>query len=322
MAGLLNRIKKNAIISTIISFVQAIWFPLVIGCFGGVLGLASEDGKLSSFGWFITIFIYAIILTFLIIKSVLEKKETDKITELENKNLMFKSSAELYYNLLTVLKNICLNKYRTLLKYVVDTERKQYAQVISSPKVQIVKIIDELKNAVFAVTKVKNNQLTATIAYRIPAIDDAFHWIDDSYANGGLSIDVLSSDPKTTFFKVAQKNRQNRFKYFNNKNKAALEGNYLADTRDNATPKGSIMCYYINAGSSNNSDPFIESVISIATYGQMIVSDDDSDSIERTKENFESSILPEFEERLLYELLLLYIEKISEKKPVEKVQNK
>ena len=293
------------------SVALSLWFSLVLRYKGEDWTLTDPvSGRLTGAGNFWTVFVCASAVALLVVGIVFTWKKEKRGLTTE------KAQALSYALLLDDMRNICVNKYRSLVNYVrARRGGEAFPEILTSPKEQIVRITDELKEFIKEMAQLGPrdfDNITASIAYRIWELaPDRWDWVDGSYAEIGSDLELLSRNKTTTFYEVSHDGRGRRFRYYNSKTEAERKKCYFMDERDEGR-EGSIICSYINCKPDDHNKPLIEAVLSISIYGSQIVADNNAQSVAQVRSNLRDVVFPEYEKRLSHELLLFYMEKINE----------
>ncbi len=96
--------------------------------------------------------------------------------------------------------------------------------------------------------------------------------------------------------------------FFNDKAKAAQEGNYVFDKKDERHGNtGSIVCDNISL--ENDNGMIARIILTISTYGYKFTNSTDETVLENMSKIIEEVILQQFEKRIRIEMGLLFIKK-------------
>ena len=213
--------------------------------------------------------------------------------------------------ILYCVNNICRQKYDTLLTVIsgIRQNNTEPPDIVTNPEAQIKTIISQLSECVTTFTPIKKYNLVITIALQhAPFECNEWEWTDSS-KEFGLPLDELLSNPSTSFYMVYSGTQS--YIFYNDKKEAETQRHYIMDERDKSCEGiGSILCTNITTG--NSREVHTNAILSIATYGQKFVSDDDEAAVRTLKDNFMNVLLPEFILRLQVEISLLYIRHLKD----------
>ncbi len=300
--GLYTIFKKHWIWNTIILFLPSIWFPLIINQFGSALLMTYTQGgktSLTVFGILSTLLVYLLVLVLLLLNSKSANRE--ELRNQEQLNAIRSSYEQLNY-IISCINNIGNNELNMILNGLAypgeDLDHSKQIEII------LQKIADCLAN----VSKIESKKINVTLAFKLTDCCKPWCWSEYSRTDGGLPLETLLSNDRTTFHQVSSGSRE--FIFYNSKIKAEENEHYVFDAKDKSYRNvGSIICKKINIGSSEKT--YIEAVLSITTYGKKFVPDDNENLIEIVESNIRDVIIPEFELHIQIELAQIYLQKLQ-----------
>ena len=201
--------------------------------------------------------------------------------------------------------NILTNHKSTrFLEYIEHNHGKTHSELapfvtITQPRRQISEICSALRKSVRDIFGIALEDIGVSLIYR-PKSDskwEALHW---EGVDGDLSLRRVVEGTDTAFRAVSQGNRSRLF--FPSKIDAINAGHFVPSERDkNNRNEGSVFCQRITI--SDNVDESACAVLTITTYGTLLCSSNDHDSIRK----IEAFVIPAAIYRLALELRLLYI---------------
>ncbi|MCL2611469.1 MAG: hypothetical protein FWE02_07340 [Defluviitaleaceae bacterium] len=205
------------------------------------------------------------------------------------------------------------------LNFILKNLRSKYKSdeiipLVTKPESTIDAIVETIEGRVlehFGIPRSETANSHTSLAYRINSIKEHKEW-----AFLGETHKPENSDPReitkknvpSTFNAVLKKTRE-RFVFWNSK-KDALEANEYVSISDPSHMPGSIFCLYTSVGDGNTT--YIEAVLSMQTQTEPFVKAEDSYKETLLKTFLTDFILRHYEQKLKFELLLLYIEKRNE----------
>lgn len=289
---------------------------------------------------FVIAFIAFVIFTISLILSILynlgKTKYDDKISSfkdnirgLENSIAIKQDVIESYKYLFRIQKDISGNKLETLHSYINNVSNyKNSINVISDPLKQIEFIKHRITQIVeYKMKDMKGVKIISNIIYKF---DDNKEWI--SCGTFEKSSDIKSptelvNNNTSTYCRLLEgtinieKNDEivqkglNDFLLINNKKEAYKLHNYKSDNFDiEYKYKGSIFCYKIILDDPKTNNNIIHILVSVSTYGQKFVSDDNEEKINDQAQYYCEYIKENFETALKIEFLFEYMRELKNKK--------
>jgi hypothetical protein len=144
------------------------------------------------------------------------------------------------------------------------------------------------------------------MAYKLSSKDSRWQYVDSSVITGGLGLEALCNDEKSTFYRLAS--GDSTFEYIEDKQ---ICEHYVSDRRDAQCHNvGSLICCSLSVPSPYGETATL--ILSIASYGQCFCSTPDAQAIEITKMNLRDLVVPHFSDRIRIELAYLAIKKYFE----------
>lgn len=323
LADLLN---EHWIWKTIILFLPAVYLPVVVKYAGVQVGLSKKNGGLTKAGITITGIIYIVALLINIlsnyksnkdkeIKVIEEEKHRQEIEKYEQEIESYDETLVVYDKLLNVIGNICDVKLEVIFGYINNsilggTFSKPFNETVC-PEKQLKSIAKELKTCLSEITLPPFSQISVSMAYDFPQLDDKLRWIDQQEIAQCMSLTQLQKNENTTFYKIYS--GQSNFLFFNDKKIAATNGMYVFDKKDHRShDKGSIICDEIALEGDNGKIARI--ILTISTYGYKFTNSIDETILNNMSTMIEEVILQQFEKRIRIELALLFVKKQYNKK--------
>jgi len=312
---LADRLDRHWIWKILISFFPSIWFPIVVKYFGVQFYLVkSEDtSHLTTVGMVCTFIIYGLSLGILIISGYHSKNEEIRQKEYQSKIRSLESTNNLSCNLLARVRQADINKNDNLLSFASEADYSDDADFICKlkPLDNLKNIADEIRNCIHEATSIGDDKLIVSMAYCLGESD--WFWVDSHAVYGGLSLTELTTNQKTIFYQIKERQIDSSFVYINNK-AAYLEKNmYVSDQRDKIYKNvGSLVCVEVKAEANNMT--FARLIISISSYGKKFSNEDSNEQTSIVEENL-NTILSQFEEKIITELTLLYLQENLSKSP-------
>lgn len=314
-----DSLNEHWIWKTVILFLPSIYLPIVVRYAGGILGLSTSKGKLTTGGIIITILLYVSVFLINILASYKSKRDKEievqkerihkkEIQKYEEQICWIDNTLTIYSRLLNVIGNICDAKLGAIYSYIDSslTEgefRKPFNETVY-PEKQLKSIAKEMKTCLSEITQPPLNNISISMAYEFPQIGRQLKWIDQQEIAQCMQLQQLKKNENTTFYKVYSE--QSSFLFFNDKQKAANEGNYVFDTKDHRYHDiGSIICDEIAIEDENGKIARI--ILTVSTYGYKFTDSVDQEVLNDMSDSIEEVILQQFEKRIRIELALLFV---------------
>lgn len=302
-------LKNHWVTNTIITSIPSIFF-LLVQTAGRQFHLVDENGNLYKIALIIFITCIVIDILFTGYKFYRENNETNK----------YKDGQTILSNTLSSLDTIDDSICSQLEKFITTSKKNEYFRepfsYTTKPEQTIRYIFKELIVCLSNLTDLKREQIGVSIIYKFDFEDDWQTPISENVS--GTSIKEILKNPNSTASKLINEKRD--IICFANKNKAFINGCYIASSKDDDKKSGSIIC--ANAMISNGENTYITGVLSITTYGKQLFREND----EYTKESVTDAILPPFRKVIRKELCCAYINKSrylqKEKKDKKTLQKK
>lgn len=314
-------LNEHWIWKTIILFLPSIYLPVIVKYAGDKIGLLDKNDKLTHNGVTVTIVLYGTVLIINILSNYKAKrdKENDslrdvkheqKIQEYETEIHAYENTMDVYVRLMNVIGNICDAKLGTICSYIeTSMNNGQFNKPFNEtmdPEKQLKSIAKEMKTCLSEITMPSFNNISVSMAYEFPSINDEIHWVDQQEVAQCMPLSKLKKNKNTTFYKIYS--GQSNFLFFNDKEKAAQDGNYVFDKKDKRyRDSGSIICDEIAIQDDNRVIARI--ILTISTYNCKFTDSTEQDILNNMSDMIESVILQQFEKRIRIELALLYIKK-------------
>lgn len=307
-------INKRVFLLSFILTTSSLWYSLIIGFFGEYLRLIYIDNGVKKFtiiGGVFTIFFVLFSLLNAISQRYYEYKKLNNDSTKRKLYLMEQIDVS--------INKICENKYKTLMKILLDVTSKKISPplITTRPDEQIKQIIDEMCSCISVLLsdikyRIKENELYISLYYNFPKEDiDKWYIADSVFADKGESFESLISNNKSTLYELL--NNPSFFLFYNSKEQATRKLHYIPDNEDkrndNGELKGSIACYEIIIDKNNE---FIKAVLSISTYSKRFINSDNETILNNVEYNLQEYVLDVFKKRLNIELCLLYINHLYE----------
>ena len=299
-----NLTKRHWIWYTLIVSAPTIWFTFVVSVFGKVLHIKNAAGDFTLGGKIISAVV--IVLSFVI--SLMNNRYASKseFGELEK----LRGHVEYLDRITESVDSICDQKATKITRtiYQVKKENKNVPEIISDPRKQLEKILEQIAVCLAAFMKrpqekYSSKDFTITMAYNFPVENKDWIWLDGTIAN---------LENKSTFNHVRTSNKKY---YFNNKKEnAKKEDRYMYDSYDvtneaNGKPIGSIFCYNYKIHQGNTT--YVDAILTISTKQKRFVNEDDDEKIENARDNIIRLVDENFGRRIKIELGLLYLDSIE-----------
>ena len=332
------------IIASLIPLIFVFLYPLVINFYGRDWGLiiAIQEVENESYIPQLTcgavVIIIAIIIYWIIIeavKSKRKKKKKENEQKLQKTVKQLENELELALSLLESNTSIRYSNIGDICRYInINKRNKNIIDIASNPRERATDLKEEygkFTNKYFKKSNVE--KYVVELAFRIPLIDNRWQSIDDNRLSP-YDPNILANNPRSTYWAVIN-NPQKPLAFYPSKYKVAkyiehvkndvleirssLElypERYLQNNEESNSMLGSVICKYfsVNPWTSPNGQvqpPHIEAVLGIASQDKPFFSERD---IEETKEKFIKDVHSNFEDKLKYELSLLFIKEISNQK--------
>lgn len=286
--------KKHWLISTLIVTIPTYWFTL-IKLVGENIGLV-DSGKLNVVGIVISIIIFIISLGFALIKNYKDNQESEKIS----------SNQYILQKILTSVNSVCSKKsdrYIEFINYNQQNNRVEPFNKIAKPKLQVKDIIEEIKICLSDIADIDRENIGVSIIYK-DNISDKWEWFYNSNRINDLSLKEITENASSTARQVID--GRHTMMFVANKKTGQADNTYVkCKSDDSFNLIGSIVCKAIDVILDDKK--FINSILSITTYGNLICEDNDEDA----KNTISNIMLPPFEQRLKLELALHYIKNVA-----------
>lgn len=312
-------LNEHWIWKTIILFLPSVYMPVLVKYAGDNFGILDGDGKLTQIGIGVTIVLYICVLGINILanyKSKLDKRyEAETKKQHEEEIAGYQREIECYDNtlavhtrLLNVIGNICDVKLGSIYSYIESSFKcgifqKPFNETVY-PEKQLKSIAKELKTCLSEITQPPFNQISVSMAYEFPKFGVELKWIDQQEIAQCMQLNQLKKNKSTTFYKIYS--GQSDFIFFNDKEKAASDGNYVFDKKDHRYHKvGSIICDEIAI--EDEKGKIARIILTISTYGYKFTDSDDDEILKNMSDMIEEVILQQFEKRIRIELAFLFV---------------
>lgn len=317
--SLADCLNEHWIWKTIILFLPSIYLPVIVKYAGENLHLSVKNGKLTVAGIVTTVLVYGGVFVMNVLSSYKSKrdKEEDEKKELAYKKELasYADTLAVYSRLLDVIGNICDNKLQSIYGYITssiqDGEfRKPFNETVY-PERQLRIIAKELKFCLSEITIPPISQIGISMAYEFPRVSSVLKWVDQQETLQCMKLSQLKRNKDTAFYKIYS--GQSNFLFFNDKEAAEKEGNYVFDKRDSRYHNiGSIICDEIALEDEHGKIARI--ILSISTYGYKFTDSSDENVLSNMSDMIEEVILQQFEKRIQIELGLLFVKHQYNKK--------
>lgn len=318
MADCLN---DHWIWKTIILFLPSIYLPVIVKYAGQNLNLSNSKGNLTKFGILITVLLYVSVFLINVLANFKSKrdKENDSKREEEHKKEIqsykeeiqsYDNTLDVYYRLINVIGNVCDIKLESIYNYIDSSiKNKEFRKPFNEtvyPENQLKAIAREMKTCLAEITLPPISNITVSMAYEFPGIGSQVRWIDQNEVAQCMQLKNLKKNKSTAFYKVYS--GQSNFLFFNDKEKAAEDGNYVFDMKDHRHRDiGSIICEDISI--EDEEEKIARIILTVSTYGYKFTNSDDELVLENMSSMIEEVILQQFEKRIRIELALLFIKR-------------
>lgn len=318
-------LNEHWVWKTIILFLPSVYLPVLVKYSGVKLHLSDSAGNLTNLGGRVTVILYVLVLGINILSNYKSKrdKENDfrreerhkaEIKKYSNEIQAYDNTLDVYIKLLNVIGNVCDIKLDAIYNYIDSSLksnkfRKPFNETVY-PEKQLKSIAREMKTCLAEITLPPINNISISMAYEIPNLS-TIRWVDKKEVAQCMKLEKLKKNENTAFYKVYT--GQSNFIFKNDKQKAANEGSYVFDNKDERYHKiGSLICDDISIEDENGKIARI--ILTVSTYGYKFTDSDDPDILDNMSSMIEEVIFQQFEKRIRIELALLYIKKQYNKK--------
>lgn len=297
LADLFNR---HWIWKIIIAFLPSVWLPVIVKYLGVQISCVTEQQHLTTTGWVITIAVYALSLLILFVSSYGTKRDAEKRASIAMERDIYRSTNQYYDKLIASVHSAHIAKSALLLESARTYQQSgmlPYTTLID-PIQQLKSLSTEIRACFHDLTAIPKDRIVVSMAYELPGHDWA--WVDHHVVMGGLSLDALSTNQNTAFYKLIHSDEP--MIYIPDKVKALRDRQYVSDGRDGEYRNiGSLVCWKVDAITSENIS-LGRLVVSISSYGRQFSTDDSQDVRESI-----NLIFRLFEEQIIIELVCLYL---------------
>lgn len=293
-------LKQHWLVYSFCIFIPTIWASLVLKYWGVALLLVDANQSFTPLGKVVTIIIY--LASFILFAY---NNHYALRNDLEINGL--KSSLRLYGFIIKSIHFVCRNKYDTLVTRMeeFDLQHTNLPSIVSDPTKQITSLINELLRCTSNVTEIDERHIAVALAMddELTQVKDRWEWFRASRGiEGGKSVNDLINSKESSLYHVYQ--REEDYLFENDKRAAMNAKRYIPDSKDDRNLIGSIVCKNITIRPEAKC---FRSILTISTYGQKFVYDDNLTSIDTVKRNIEEMLLYEFEQRFQIELVLYWL---------------
>lgn len=309
-------LKKNWVFHTIIVFLPGFYSSILLRYTFLKSFFFNSDGGFTVSGWIATASIY--FLSFLLLLYNTYMAEVNRKKEEETLKQGF---GHLQYNydilkyVISSIFSVSKKKYERFVDFISGynkIEGYDPFNKLTQPDMQIQSILEAICHCFYKITSIDMEDMAVTLAYQL---DGKWNWSCGSDTTDGLSLDELTTNPKTTFHKLIY--GPDKFLFYNSKKEAADLLCYVYDNKDSKQGQiGSIICKEIYVG--KHEEKYIIAVLSISTYGKQLVKssypkEEYDKKIANVKETINDVVFKQFEQRIILELSLLYIKQQQNK---------
>lgn len=321
-------LNEHWIWKTIILFLPSIYLPVLVKYLGEELHLSDSVGNLTKVGSTFTVILYFLVLGVNVLSNYKSKrdKENDftkeeeyeaeikkykkEIEKYEGEIQGYVNTLDVYIRLLNVIGKVCDIKLEAIYNYINSSlENNEFRKPFNEtvyPEKQLKSIAREMKTCLSEITSPPVSNISVSMAYEIPGLIQGVHWLDPNEVAQCMKLEKLRKNKITAFYKVYS--GQSNYIFINDKQKAANEGNYVFDKKDNRHHNiGSLICDGISIEDENGKIARI--ILTISTYGYKFTDSENKEILENMSAMIEEVILQQFEKRIRIELALLYIKK-------------
>jgi hypothetical protein len=282
--GLYNFFSRHIVLYTLLASLPSAMFAL-IDYFGKQLGLYDKSNSLTLFSKNCIICSIALSVLLVLAKAIADKYDSS-ITS---------NGVTIANLLLNVTKDTKESKYGYYKGFISDSSKKSICKYMA-PAQEINRLLRRFRSALSDITDIDQNEIGISIFFKF-----------GSQAFRRISTENIDSDPNYLINKAnstisSMKREGLSILFFPDKRKGIANNQYIVGSKDKANKNiGSIYCERINV--STDSHTFIESYISITTYGIQICKENDKNTIDK----FRHIIVPVLIDQLKIELSKLYI---------------
>lgn len=314
-------LNEHWIWKTIILFLPSIYLPVIVKYCGTKFNLCDSDGNLTILGIWITIAIYGIVLLINILanykskkdkenEQILKREQEKEIEAYEQEIQSYSNTLDVYERLLNVIGRVCDIKQEAINNYIESSLksrefRKPFNETVC-PEIQLKNIARELKSCLSEITQPPLDNISVSMAYEFPEVSKQINWIDQSEVMQCMSLKKLKASKDSTFYKIYS--GESDFLFFNDKELAAQNGNYVFDQKDNRFHKiGSIICDEISL--EDDRGKIARIILTVSTYGYKFTDSEDEKILSNMSQMIQEVILQQFEKRIRIELGFLFVKK-------------
>jgi hypothetical protein len=300
--------KKHWLFSTILNIILIIWFPLIFTYLGNHWLVTIDPNGVKNLTTIGLVFTLVILIPIILLRTSNDFHASREKDMLEDDYIRVQKFSYVLRHTLSGHEEINRDKQRRFVDFIKalkhnKSDTTNTFSTITQPEAQIVRTVSEIAGCLAELSVEDKDKVVVSLAYRVDNQGD-YQWLDDTYLSSGLSLEELSSNKKSTFYQLIL---ENRTICYNNKDTAYKAGHYVPDARDDENSNcGSIICKRIRL--SREADVFIDSILSISTYGFMFANDDSKATIKAVYENIQL-ILHHFESSIVCEMALLYMKR-------------
>ncbi len=314
-------LNEHWVWKTIILFLPSIYLPVIVKYRGIEWNLSDPNGNLTKIGVSITIILYAAVLLINILSNYKSKKDKEKeqaiierhkeeIKKYQKEIQAYEKTLNVHKRLLDVIGRVCDIKQEAINDYIeLSLESKVFHKPFNEtvhPEIQLKNIARELKSCLSEITLPPLDNISVSMAYEFPEVSKQTYWLDQKEVTQCMQLKNLKADKNTTFYKIYS--GESDFLFFNDKELASRNGNYVFDKKDEKYHKiGSIVCDEISLEDSKGKIARI--ILTISTYGYRFTDSEDENVLSNMSQVIQEVILQQFEKRIRIELGFLFVKR-------------
>ena len=280
------------IISAIALTIPAYWFTF-LSVAGKSTNLIDTNGNLTSMGHSITWPLFALSLSFALLKTAADKY--DEIAKTRGGFIL--------QRLLDSVNAVTSKKMRRFAEFIVNHDGNEEVTAfhdITKPQFQVASLLDNIQVSLSEIFGLTRDQIGLSILYRCDE-EKGWHFLESVNTLHDLDLDSLLNNPNTTARQIID--RKSASVFYSDKRVAEQNHQYVPGPRDaDFDMIGSVLCRDIGIN-NDEGDRYVEAVLSITTYGKYLCEPKDKEA----EKKILNIIVPTFESRLRLELALLYI---------------
>lgn len=305
-----DKLNTHWIWKTIITFFPSLWLPFIVKYKGRYLQLLDNESTLTSIGFWLTIIIYLVAFSLMLLSNIRTRDEESRQQKYRNTINVLENTNRFFSNLLSSVHGIGIEKSSSIIDAVnlnltQDGNLKDFLKNIN-PLQQLKHISNEICSCFHEQTSINKDKLIVSMAYCLGEDCINWQWVDFQAVRGGLTLNELITNQNTVFYRLMKGQIDSKFIFINDKAIAKAKNEYVSDERDKKyRDQGSLVSAEISVEA--NTKPMARLIISVSSYSKKISNNDCEEVLSAVEENLQA-IFIQFEEQIRTELSLLYLQ--------------